>query len=464
MSIALATEQIARRDFKGALATLESHITTNPNDAEGWYLIAYLNISAEYPDAALQFITRALALRPDAPPFYTLMGDAFTMQGNGSQALQAYAKAFRLLPDDSSLFTRLLFAALHNGTPDVAAQIESSIGHYPVTHTFAAAVADAYASVGRFDMAIEWFNRARAAATDYISALRYGIESALLQNDDSAIPALLARYPTALAAVGQRFWAEAHETFSAPAANLTCVVTTNLTKKLVMNKHKAPPKLDLIAETLASWRAALQPAATTRVLIYFDQPKTPDDDATLYAERLAGYAAEYGYEVVLKNGNGLKNNVLDALQQTDTDFFTLLEHDFLFTDCPPQITLMDTIAANPFMHIIQFNRRPNVALRWDTHLWPEPRVAATPLLRTPRFSNNPYVGRTAKIRTHFVPLFSGANAFDGINGGAGGLEEQVKETMNGMMQNFGFGFTQRWSGYYLYGRMYDAPRLTHTGI
>ena len=63
-----------------------------------------------------------------------------------------------------------------------------------------------------------------------------------------------------------------------------------------------------------------------------------------------------------------------------------------------------------------------------------------------------------------VPLFDGKNEFDGINAGAGGLEEQVRVHILEAVKHFGFGFTHRWSGYYLYGRALEPARLTHTGI
>jgi len=426
--------------------------------AEELYLEARINLEAEFPEASLQLIERALALAPDTPRYYLAAADAYLLQGQPSRALAFYAAAFRQSPDDPYLFTRVLHMALLQEMTALVAEMEENISHFPAQAEFYAALANAYASAGQFGTAAHWFDRAHHLNGD----IKYAIESAILHRDDPAVQVLLGRYPAELHNIAQHHWEQAHETFATPDANLTCVVTTNLTKKLVINKDKGPPKLDMIAATLASWQAALQPQ-NTRTIICFDQPKVMEPDAETYAAALAGYCKEQGYELVLKQGNGLKQNVLDALAVTHTGFFTLLEHDFLFHDCPLQSDIMDLMINHSFIHVVQFNRRHNLPTRWDTHLWPEP-VVSTSLLRTPRFSNNPYIGRTAKIRAHFVPLFSGTNKHDGTNAGAGGLEEQVKQHIADLVQHFGFGFAQRWSGYYLYGRAMEAPRLTHTGI
>lgn len=449
---------------------LAEHLTQNSADTEAWYMRAHINLAAEFPDAALRFITHAIAARPAEPSFYVLGGDAAHMQGDAEKATTFYMHALRHAQGDLVVLLRLFHILLlrtkqQRELMPAITQIIGQLHQQALDAPICAQIASAFASIGDTTESVTWFERAAHKAEDIALKNRYRLENACLLNNEAAIAERLGFYTADDATLGHSVLEKINTPLpTMPKEGLTCVVTTNLTKKLQFNKAKAPPKLDLLAETVASWQAALQPAADTRVIIFFDQPKIPDDDAALYAKNLATYCESHGFELMLRTGNGLKNNVKEALALTETAYFTLLEHDFLFHNCPPQQTLIDLLHQHSFLHLIQFNRRPNVAVRKDAVLWPETRVAQYPLLRTPRFSNNPYVGRTAKIMRDFLPIFSGANAFDGSNGGAGGLEEQVDAYMASLVQKFGYGFAQRFTGYVLYGSPLDAPRLTHTGI
>lgn len=457
-------------DFSGADQLLGTHLQQNAHDAEAWYVRAHINLAGEFPDSALTFITQAIALRAEEPSFYVLGGDAALMQGNAEKATTFYMHGLRHAQGDLVVLLRLfqillLRTAKQRDLLPAITQIVGQLHQQALDADACAQIASAFASAGDTTEATTWFERAAHKAENIVEKNRYRLEVACLIGDEKAIGERIGYYTADDAKLAGDLWAAINTPFSTPAKpGLTCVVTTNLTKKLVVNRAKAPPRIDLIAETLASWRAAMQPDADTRVIVYFDQPKTPDPDSDAYAALLADYAAQHGYELELRQGNGLKKNVADALTKTETAFFTLLEHDFLFNDCPPQNSLMQLMQKHDFLHVIQFNRRPNIAMRRDVVLWPETRVTEMPLLRTPRFSNNPYVGRTAKIVRDFLPIFANQNPFDGVNGGAGGLEEQIEAVTAQLVQKFGYGFVQRWTGYCLYGRPLDAPRLTHTGI
>lgn len=469
-----AVEQALRlveaNDFSGADQLLANHLRQLNDDTEAWYIRAHINLAAELADTALNFITQAIALRPQEPSFYVLGGDAAMQLGDADKATTFYIHALRHADGDIvvllRLFQILLLRAIKQ--PDLQPAITQIIGQLhqqELGSDICVQIAHAFANAGAVAEATTWFERAAQKAENVADKNRCRLEIACLVNDEPSIIERIGFYKQDDARLANDLWAATQVPLPVMAKpGLTCVVTTNLTKKLVINRAKAPPKIDLIADTLVSWRTALQPSKDTRVIIYFDQPKTPEADDEIYANALADYAAQHGYEVALRRGNGLKNNVADALATTETEFFTLLEHDFLFNNCPTQDAVIQLLNQHSFINLVQFNRRPNVAVRRDVVLWPETRVATHPLLRTPRFSNNPYIGRTAKIVRDFLPIFSNQNRFDGINGGAGGLEEQVEAVTSQLVQKFGFGFVQRWTGYYLYGAPLDAPRLTHTGI
>src|SRR4051812_47699135 len=73
-------------------------LQTDPQQADAWHLLGVLAQQAGQPAVAVDYIGRAIALRPGAAAFYNNQGEAYRALGRLDEAAACYRRALVLDP------------------------------------------------------------------------------------------------------------------------------------------------------------------------------------------------------------------------------------------------------------------------------------------------------------------------------------------------------------------------------
>lgn len=447
---------IDARRFDEAKAALQARIAQNGQDLGALFLYISLAYGAEAYDEAASLLNVARQLAPQAAPVLALAGDIALVREQFGAALAFYEQAHAADPTNIDLARKLWREWKIHGdarAAPLAAQLLSRATGAAALH----ALAHDHAQLGDTHMALTLLDQALAQATPTQSIAIAGDRLVLTGLGEAD---LLAAAPH-LSGIVRPAPLPAHT-----GRALTVIVTTNLTKKLKVNADKAPPSDVLIRETLASFVSVMQPPVDTKIVIVYDMPRDmTDPDHAPYLAALEKVANDYNAELRCRPAAGLKTNYLESIAAINTPYVMLLEHDWLFNDNSPTLTqIIDILETYDDIHLLRLNKRPNIAIRDDMYLWRTPQIADAPVLRTLAYSNNPHVLRVSKLQRDFLPVIMGEARHDGINGGAGGIEESMKAYLLDLAQQAGPLLAQRWAGTAVWGRENDRARLTHTGI
>lgn len=244
---------------------------------------------------------------------------------------------------------------------------------------------------------------------------------------------------------------------------VTTVIITNLSNKLIDNHEIAPPKIDLIANSWHSYREKLNVPPEWPVRIYYDYPATPSAEADEYKANLEKFAAEIGATLTVLPHYRLPRVYSQLLQDVTTPFLFFLEHDWTFYDTAiPLRTLADTMERHPFVHALRVCKQYLIQNGWDKILMAEPNVKDAPLLKTMTFCNNPCLLRVDKLRRDYAPLWSDGVG-DDQNSGGGTNEIKVSGLLEYLASVMGPTLAHRAAGLYFYGIPGNAPMTRHTG-
>lgn len=86
-------------DYKGAIAILDQHLKTEPDQPKLWHTKAVAYLSLGQPEAAIVAIDQALRLNPEMAIAQRLAGKAHRQLGDTQSAIDAYKRAARLYLD-----------------------------------------------------------------------------------------------------------------------------------------------------------------------------------------------------------------------------------------------------------------------------------------------------------------------------------------------------------------------------
>jgi predicted O-linked N-acetylglucosamine transferase (SPINDLY family) len=106
-------------DLDHAEALYRRLLQADPTNPEAWHLLGVLATQRGHPRQALEYIGKALRLRPDAA-FYLNLGVAYQALGQRSDALASFQEAVRLQPDFPEAQNNLGNVLHENGRTDEA--------------------------------------------------------------------------------------------------------------------------------------------------------------------------------------------------------------------------------------------------------------------------------------------------------------------------------------------------------
>ncbi|HEY1800232.1 MAG TPA: tetratricopeptide repeat protein [Terriglobales bacterium] len=172
--LALADVQYSLHRYADSLATLKDALGRGPDDA-----VIYANMARNYAQLrdggnAVQAITTAEKLGGDKSKVLLVTGETFLILGDGDAAMSRYSRALEA-PDANRVETRLALANLfasESRYADAEQQVslgfaESRVGEAdPITTENLLAAAHIMMSVGEYDLATKYFQRAQASGAD----------------------------------------------------------------------------------------------------------------------------------------------------------------------------------------------------------------------------------------------------------------------------------------------------------
>jgi hypothetical protein len=248
---------------------------------------------------------------------------------------------------------------------------------------------------------------------------------------------------------------------------LTIVMITHYTNKLIKYKELSPPSTKLIAithQSLLSFFGA--PVSFCPKILCYDLPKRPDGESRQYTKSLEIFSRSHGFNMLTFHNLGLHAILQEVMPGIKTPFVALIEHDWLFQGPPVSLTnLLKIFFNDPAIHHVRFNKRKNHITGWDFIMEAESQVPSVPLLRTSAFSNNPCIMRTEKMVNDWLPMAASETdiASRCKKGSAVGMEEPLFKNYIQDIRQHGFSNTHRRWGTYLYGDVCDSPRIVHLG-
>ncbi len=251
------------------------------------------------------------------------------------------------------------------------------------------------------------------------------------------------------------------------AGQLTLVITTHLTKKLVKYRELSPPSSHLVSMTFHSMLEAFgAPVALLPKVLCYDLPQGQDSRSHAYEKALDLFCRRNGFDMRVYPHAGLHAILRDVMPKIATPFVFLVEHDWFFESVGPELAdLLALFLRHENLHHVRFNKRDNRIAKWDYLMEVDDRIAGCHLLKTSAYSNNPCILRVATFLERWLPLVALDPEFSkrGQNGSALGLEEPLFRCYMHDIRRFGFVDAHRRWGTYIIGAIGDCRRIVHLG-
>jgi tetratricopeptide (TPR) repeat protein len=89
-------------DLPGAVRLYEAALARDPADADASCLLGVAHQEQGRPEQAVEWIERAVAIRPDVPAYHASLGLAWQALGRPAEAAAAFARVLELNPDDAA--------------------------------------------------------------------------------------------------------------------------------------------------------------------------------------------------------------------------------------------------------------------------------------------------------------------------------------------------------------------------
>ncbi len=151
---------IARRDYLGAIRTLQQIVAEYPLETEAYTRLARLEYREERPLDAIEVIQQGLRIDPDFGDFYNVLGICFLGLGRYSEAIQAHEHYVRLSPNEPNSHDSLGMSFEQSGQYDRAlAEYNTALSLDPEFEPAVIHLGDVYAHQGRYREAIAQYRQ-----------------------------------------------------------------------------------------------------------------------------------------------------------------------------------------------------------------------------------------------------------------------------------------------------------------
>lgn len=133
-----------------------------------------------------------------------------------------------------------------------------------------------------------------------------------------------------------------------------------------------------------------------RCIINFDMPIQKKENHLKYEKNLEELKSSKFFDIeVYSTVGGQRKSFLNLIDKVTTEYFLFVEHDWEFKEHPDFNKIVGLMDRHKEVNYILFNKRKNEKILGDWIL-EDAKYEDVPLLKTTRFSNNPYIARTSK--------------------------------------------------------------------
>jgi hypothetical protein len=249
--------------------------------------------------------------------------------------------------------------------------------------------------------------------------------------------------------------------------NITLIMVTHCTQRLKKYIALSPPSSKLVTATYGSLLKVFGEDidACPKIMCYDLNPNGSERDAQ-YTRSIEAFSRQEGFILRSFQGVGLFNILNQTIQNVETLYIFLVEHDWLFRGERIQLpVIIDMMKNEPSINAIRLNKRDNYLNGQDFLMSTDTIQKKYPLIRTSQFSNNPSIIRTEKLKNEWLPICEEAlrGVSDNLGGSAFGVEEVLFRKYVGDIRAHGFHAAHALWGTYIFGRVGDPPRVTHLG-
>jgi len=170
--------------------------------------------------------------------------------------------------------------------------------------------------------------------------------------------------------------------------------------------------------------------------------------------------------------HGLISSLDNILNKVQTDYFLFLEHDWVFLDkrAIDYFNLLKVFDKYNFVNAVWFSKDNNLMRSFDicddinesvTPFVREPRIQEMPLITTCRWSNNPAIFRTSKIKEWFDQKIKNEHVNTAHQGCHNIEETMIPLYRKEILQTGWNNIKDNW-GTFLYGDIGEGPYVAHT--
>ena len=192
-----------------------------------------------------------------------------------------------------------------------------------------------------------------------------------------------------------------------------------------------------------------------KIIVHYDM-KDQSTQSQQYLNNLLNLSMKYeDMKIIHSIRGGIGTALLKMDKFLKTDYYFLLEHDWQFErriDLKKIIAMMDKYSQK--IHYIRFNKRRNTPQKFDHTLQPSYRYGIR-MLKSSAWSNNPHIGRTAKLKKEWL------KHIQGNTGNSLGVEDKLHALYQKDIKELGFEKAQSKWGVFLYGQMEEERVVFH---
>lgn len=221
---------------------------------------------------------------------------------------------------------------------------------------------------------------------------------------------------------------------------------------------------ELIENTIASIRKNFLDIEGCKFVIYSDA-KYSDGNYHNHLEKLNNIQNV----LVHSRPDGLQNNWINGVLESETPFVLNCEHDWIFLREIDTKVLIQSMLDYDFINYVKFNLRdnhsahkdnpgPKDACFWETYIEPEDRVKNQSLIKTNSIVGHPHIIRKEKIAKDWINIVN--NKLPGV---LGSVEVNLYDAYTLDINRMGFNEAHKIWGVYNYGSLEDLAIIKHTG-
>lgn len=160
-------EKLRKGDPDGAITLLEGILHNDPQDANARFLVGLSYAAKERYREAVDALTQVTELSPTFPGADFELGVCYRRLGDLPKALESYDKSLKRDPGHAdSAYNSGLILFETNQIDEARARFERALALKPEDPAVLEMIGRCYIHQGRFEAAIEYLEKARAACTN----------------------------------------------------------------------------------------------------------------------------------------------------------------------------------------------------------------------------------------------------------------------------------------------------------